>query len=83
MEKISLFLVVLLSGCASIPNPQITQVPATTPCKVNLPPKPDLSAYRASPEDSTTRKSAKLIARELELKKYAIRLEAEAKACAK
>lgn len=81
MEKISLFLAVFLSGCASIPNPEMAEVPVTTPCKVKLPPKPDLSAYRASPEDSTTRKSAKLIARELELKKYAIRLHTEAGAC--
>ena len=79
--KTSLILAVLLSGCASIPNPEIIHVPVTTPCKVNLPEKPDLSAYRASPEDSTARKAAKLIARELALKEYVIKLETEAGVC--
>lgn len=79
MWKYSILL--LLTGCASIPNPEIIKVPVTTPCEIKMPEKPDLSAYNASPEDSTARKAAKLISRELALREYVIKLEAEAKAC--
>lgn len=73
----------LLTGCAGIPNPEVIRVPITTPCEIRMPAKPDLSPYRASPEDSTARKTAKLIARELALKQYLIELETEARACQK
>lgn len=81
MARTSLILAVLLGGCASIPNPEIIKVPVTTPCEIRMPEKPDLSVYNASPEDSVARKAAKLIARELALREYVIKLESEAKAC--
>lgn len=78
MRTISLVFV-LLTGCTTMPS--VVKVPVVTPCKINMPERPDMSAYKVTPGDSTARKAAKLAARELALKEYALKLEAEASAC--
>lgn len=73
----------LLAGCATFNQPEIVKVPVMTSCKIQMPEKPDLTPYRIQNGDTVDRKAAKLAARELAWRDYLLRLETEARVCAK
>lgn len=82
MMKYSLLLSVFLSGCATFQEPSVVKVPVTTPCKIAMPDKPEMSAYKIEKGDTVDRKAAKLAARELAWRDYILRLETESRVCA-